>query len=64
MKMMKKAFADSTVVSIAHRINTIINSDRILMLQLGELLEQGNPQVLCSNKDSHFYKFRQDLEKV
>jgi ABC-type multidrug transport system fused ATPase/permease subunit len=43
MKMMKKAFADSTVMTIAHRLNTIIESDLILMLQSGELLEQGNP---------------------
>ena len=64
MKMMKKAFEDSTVMTIAHRLNTIINSDLILMLQRGELLEQGNPNVLCSNQDSHFYKLCQDLEKV
>ena len=49
MKIMKKAFADSTVMTIAHRLNTIIESDHILMLESGKLLEQGNPQVLYSN---------------
>ena len=49
MKMTKKSFADSTVMTIAHRLNTIFESDQILMIQSGELLEQGNPQVLYSN---------------
>ena len=43
MKMTKKSFADSTVMTIAHRLNTIFESDQILMIQSGELLEQGNP---------------------
>ena len=62
MAVMNKAFAGCTVVTIAHIINTIINSDQIIMLQEGELLENGNPTTLCSNENSHFSKLRKDLE--
>lgn len=34
---MKKVFADKTVLTIAHRINTILDSDRILVLNKGEI---------------------------
>ncbi|CAF1193580.1 unnamed protein product [Adineta steineri] len=30
-------FRDRTILTIAHRLNTIVNSDRILMLQQGEV---------------------------
>jgi ATP-binding cassette subfamily C (CFTR/MRP) protein 2 len=36
-KAMTEAFKDSTVITVAHRINTVINSDKILVLDGGEL---------------------------
>ncbi|MGM0215303.1 ABC transporter ATP-binding protein [Enterococcus sp. AZ109] len=37
-----------TVVVIAHRLNTIINADQIIVLADGEILEKGTHQELCS----------------
>ena len=36
-KVIKKQFADKTVLTIAHRINTVVKSDRILVLSKGEI---------------------------
>lgn len=36
-KVIKKQFADKTVLTIAHRINTVVESDRILVLNKGEI---------------------------
>ncbi|XP_021906440.1 ABC transporter C family member 13-like isoform X2 [Carica papaya] len=38
-----------TVITIAHRISTVLNMDNILILGHGILVEQGNPQVLLEN---------------
>ena len=51
-KAMNEAFKNSTVITIAHRLNTVINSDRILVLEGGLLKEYDNPQELLKNPNS------------
>ena len=59
-KLMKKAFAQATVFTIAHRINTIINSDNVMVLDAGRCIEYGNPQKLSKNPKSEFSKLIED----
>ncbi|KAK1373190.1 ABC transporter C family member 13 [Heracleum sosnowskyi] len=46
-----------TVITIAHRIPTVLNMDTIVILDQGSLVEQGNPQVLLQDKMSRFSSF-------
>ncbi|KAJ7951988.1 ABC transporter C family member 13 [Quillaja saponaria] len=46
-----------TVVTIAHRISTVLNMDNILILDRGNLVEQGNPQALLQVEFSRFSSF-------
>jgi ATP-binding cassette subfamily C (CFTR/MRP) protein 1 len=43
-------FADRTIITIAHRINTIIDCDRILVLGQGEVMELGSPKELIKQQ--------------
>ncbi|KAJ2745056.1 hypothetical protein GGI20_002465 [Coemansia sp. BCRC 34301] len=53
--VIRKEFKDKTVVTIAHRLNTVMNCDRILVLDAGKVLEFDSPSQLLSH-DSHFSK--------
>ena len=46
---------DSTVITIAHRIKTILEYDRILVFEQGRLIEQGSPKELIDKKEGTFY---------
>ncbi|MDH6364100.1 ATP-binding cassette subfamily B protein IrtB [Enterococcus sp. PF1-24] len=54
---------DKTVVVIAHRLNTIINADQIVVLDEGEIREQGNHQALLNNHDWYAQMY-QEQEKA
>lgn len=51
----RREFADCTILTIAHRINTVMDSDRILVLDKGHIAEFDTPQHLIDNKSSLFY---------
>ena len=42
------AFKDATLIVIAHRIDTIIDSDQVLVMENGLLVEDGSPEVLLA----------------
>ena len=42
-KLINEEFTNSTVITIAHRLNTIMNSDKVLVLSHGEIAEYDTP---------------------
>jgi len=64
-KTIRKQFADCTVITIAHRLNTIMDSDRIAVLSDGQLVEMDSPQrLLDESKYSHFRSLAKDAGLV
>jgi len=53
-------FSDVTVITIAHRLNTILKSDRIIVMDSGKVAEFDNPPNLLKNQSSIFYSLVQE----
>ena len=51
----RKEFADCTVLTIAHRLNTIMDSSKIMVLDAGRVIEFDTPENLLRKTDSVFY---------
>ena len=51
-----KYFIDCILITIAHRIKTIINYHKILVLDNGQIKEFDKPNILLQNKQSLFYQ--------
>ncbi|XP_053398618.1 ATP-binding cassette sub-family C member 5-like isoform X2 [Mercenaria mercenaria] len=50
----RECFSDCTVITIAHRLNTVLHSDKIIVLDSGQVMECASPQDLLSNPHSFF----------
>ena len=45
-EIIRREFKDSTVITVAHRLDTIIDSDKIMVMDAGEIAEFDHPKAL------------------
>ena len=50
----KRKFAECTVLTVAHRLDTIIESDKILVLKQGRVVEYDKPHKLLEKQEGDF----------
>ena len=62
-KLVSSEFKEATVLTVAHRLNTIINSDKIMVMSYGEVIEFDSPNVLRNDSNSAFYELLQQFNK-
>ncbi|CAK5129888.1 unnamed protein product [Aphanomyces euteiches] len=53
---MAHVFKDATVLTVAHRLHTILDSDRVLVLDQGHVVEFDTPAALRANPNGFFAK--------
>lgn len=56
----RKEFKDSTILTIAHRLETIQDYDKVVVMENGSLAEQGSPSDLLMSHDSKFYSLAKE----
>jgi len=62
-KLINEEFKDCTMLTVAHRLQTINKSDKVMVMSYGKVAEYDSPRVLLKNPDSHFTKLVNDIQK-
>lgn len=60
-RTIKEKFADCTVITVAHRLNTVIDSDRVLVIDAGVAVEFDAPYILMQKMDGIFKNLTEAL---
>lgn len=60
--ILRNAFGCCTVLLIAHRLNGLQQCDRILVVDDGEIIEEGKPQELARDPQSRFFALLQEQQ--
>ncbi|XP_063800163.1 ATP-binding cassette sub-family C member 8 isoform X3 [Pseudophryne corroboree] len=58
-KVVMTAFDERTVVTIAHRVHTILNADMVIVMKRGAIMEYDKPELLLERDDSMFASYVQ-----
>lgn len=62
--VLRQAFTDSTVILIAHRVTSLENTDRVIVMQDGKVLEDGPTKDMSLKKGSQFYAMLNDQQRT
>jgi len=54
---LKRLIAGRTTFVIAHRLSTIMHADKILVIDKGEIVEEGKHEELIGNKKLYYKLF-------
>ncbi|XP_076687192.1 ATP-binding cassette sub-family C member 5-like isoform X2 [Andrena cerasifolii] len=57
-------FSDCTVLTIAHRLKTVVSCDRIMVMKDGQIIEFDTPSTLLSNSNSEFSRMLASADKA
>jgi ATP-binding cassette subfamily B protein len=50
-----------TIILIAHRLNTVVNADKIVLIEKGKLIEEGNHEELYRKKGKYYRMWQQQF---
>ena len=54
--VLRTALHNCTVITIAHRVETVMGSDRVIVMSSGNAIEVGHPNILLQDPESKFSK--------
>lgn len=62
MENMKEVYKGKTVVVVAHRLSTVQHADKIVVLEKGQVIEEGTHSELVAMKGTYYQLVRNQLE--
>ena len=61
-RLLRKRFTNHTIIAVAHRLDTIMDFDKVAVLDAGKLVELGAPYDLLDRPESAFAKLYQSMQ--
>jgi len=52
-----KAAQNKTTIIIAHRLSTVMRADKIVVIEKGTVIEEGNHKILTQNPESVYARY-------
>lgn len=62
VKNLQEVFNGKTVIVVAHRLSTVKNADKIIVLEKGRIVEEGTHMQLVSSKGKYYELIKNQLE--
>ncbi len=53
-RVIREKFSSHTIIAVAHKLDTILDFDRVVVLDAGQIVETGEPYALLADSKSHF----------
>ncbi|XP_026764574.2 ATP-binding cassette sub-family C member 4-like [Galleria mellonella] len=60
-RSLRRYFTNCTVITVAHRLHTIADADRVIVMEAGQIMECGHPHELLRNSEGHFHSMVKQL---
>ncbi|MEL7119242.1 MAG: peptidase domain-containing ABC transporter [Bacteroidota bacterium] len=62
MENLEEFFSGKTVIIVAHRLSTVMNADKIIVLESGEIVEYGTHEDLTERRGAYYHLVKNQLE--
>lgn len=60
-RIIREKFSSHTILTVAHKLDTILDYDKVVVLDAGRIVECGNPHTLLCSDKSHFSRLYASL---
>ncbi|KAF2020289.1 ABC transporter [Aaosphaeria arxii CBS 175.79] len=62
-KLLRSTFASHTIIAVAHKLDTILDFDKVVVMNQGSLVEYGKPYKLLEQEGSWFKSLYEDVSR-
>jgi ATP-binding cassette subfamily C (CFTR/MRP) protein 1 len=63
-RLLRQKFAGHTIIAVAHRLDTILDFDKVVVMNQGSLVEYGEPHRLLDQQGSWFKSLYEDVSRA
>jgi ATP-binding cassette subfamily C (CFTR/MRP) protein 1 len=63
-RLLRQKFASHTIIAVAHKLDTILDFDKVVVMKQGALVEYGEPHKLLEQQGSYFKSLYEDVSRT